>query len=505
MILDLQIDHDSEIPVYRQIAEAIRAAATAGRLESGGRLPPTRDLARQLGVNRNTVVAAYDLLASEGRVHSHTGRGTFLAERIEAADRSANDEDDEPWFTGFTPAVDAAALGGLQSIYRLVLSREGISFAGSYPAAEMIPIDAIRGAFDQVLRRIGSPVLGYGPTAGYPSLRETIARRMRDAGSTVDTGDLLVTNGAQQAVELVFRTFLDRGDAAVIEEPTYTGALSVLGSLGARPIAVPMDDDGMRPDLLEIALQRHRPRLIYLQPTFQNPTTRVMSEARRREILRVATRYRCPVVEDDWAGELRFEGPTLPTLHAIDGGRHVIYLSTFSKKLAPGLRVGWVCAPPVVLERLVELKRVEDCGTSLLLQAALDRFVRDGGLDEHLARIRPAYLERRDCMLRALRKYFPQGAEWTLPQGGLFLWLTLPSDVDGDALFDAARQNGVLYSRGDLFHSDGSGTQAMRLAYSAATPDEIESGIKTIGGLIERRGDRTEATGQETIDAMPIL
>jgi DNA-binding transcriptional MocR family regulator len=322
-------------------------------------------------------------------------------------------------------------------------------------------------------------------------LKETIAEAMQRDGAPAGAGDILITNGAQQAIELVFRAFVERGDAVIIEEPTYTGALSVLGSLGARVVGVPVDDEGIRPDLLAIALERHHPRLLYVQPTFQNPTTRVMSEARRRELLALANRYRCLVVEDDWAGDLRFEGEDLPSLYALDRGRHVIYLSTFSKKLMPGLRVGWLAAPQPALDRLVELKRIQDCGTSPLLQSALHVFLREGGLDEHLDRVRPVYRAE---------------AQWTRPVGGLFVWVTMPEGFDGEDLFGAAQQRGVLFSRGELFHSDGSGRNTFRLTYSTASSSQIESGVEILGGLIrERWHGRDEAAKRTASETMPIF
>ena len=502
IIPGLVIDWNSSEPVYRQIAEAVRKAALARQLEAGRRLPPTRDLARQLGVNRNTVVAAYEALAGEGLIRSHTGKGTFLLAK--PGGPAAPEAD--AWVTGFSRAVEGAASGGLQSIFSLAISSEGISFVGSYPTGDLLPVEAFGRAMSSALSERGPSILGYGPTAGHAPLRETIAEGMRRDGSRVTPGQILVTNGAQQAIELVFRGFLDRGDPVLIEEPTYTGALNVLSSLGARAIAVPTDEAGIRPDLLAVALERHRPRLMYVQPTFHNPTTASMSETRRREVLALAQRHRCLVVEDDWAGDLRFEGQGLPSLHALDGGRHVIYLSTFSKKLMPGLHIGWVAAPRVVLERLVELKRIQDCGTSPLLQAALDTFLREGGLTEHLARVRPAYRRHRDCMVRALEQHFPPQANWTRPTGGLFLWVTLPASFDGNELFVAARRSGVLYSRGELFHSEGSGRNQFRLTYSAASLPEIESGVATLGALIrERWPDRVEPEQRGMAEAMPIF
>lgn len=504
----LRIDLDSDVPVYRQIVEGVRAAALEGGLRPGHRLPATRDLARHLGVNRNTVVAAYETLAEEGWVRSHTGKGTFLVWRPGAAgDPHEVHEENDTWFTAFSRTAEGAAAGSLQAIYSMVVGpADGISFVGSYPAAELIPVEPFREAVRKALVDRGADVLAYGPTAGYPPLRETIAEGMRGSGMPAVADDVLVTNGAQQALELVFRTFLDRGDAVVIEEPTYTGALSVLGALGARTVGIPMDDEGIRPDLLAMALERHRPRLIYTQPTFHNPTTRVMSEARRRELLALAARYRCPIVEDDWAGDLRFEGDDLPTLYAMDGGQHVIYLSTFSKKLMPGLRLGWATAPVPVMRRLIELKRIQDCGTSPMLQAGMDVFLRDGGLDDHLKRIRPAYRKRRDCMTEALGKHFHQGSRWDLPRGGMFIWVRLPAGFDGEDLNVAARQAGVLYSRGEWFHSDGSGGNTLRLTYSGVSEEQIATGVATLGRLVnERWPDRADHSRQSATETMPIF
>jgi len=503
----LNINLENEIPVYRQIAEGVRAALAAGDLSPGLRLPPTRDLARQLGVNRNTVVAAYELLATEGVVHSHTGRGTFLAEAASGESLpGAPAPGDDDWLTAFSSAVQGPALERLLSAYRLAISSEGISFASSQPANDLAPVKEFSSAMASVLAEMGASVLTYGPMAGSPRLRETIAAGMRGGGSRVTAGNVLITNGSQQALELVFRTLLDRDNAVVLEDPTFTGALSALGSLGARTVGVPLDEEGMRPDLLALALERHRPRVIYVQPTFQNPTTRVMSLPRRREILALATRYDCAVVEDDWAGELRYEGDPIPTLHALDGGRRVLYVSTFSKKLMPGLRVGWVVAPERVRDRLVALKQVEDCGTSPLLQEALQRFLEEGGLERHLKRVRPAYVERRDRLQNALDQHFPDGVHWTRPTGGLFIWVTLPGEVDSNELFLAARQRGVLFSRGELFHVGGSGRDTLRLGFGGVAPERIPEGIAVLGELIrERLSEGPSAAVDSRAEAMPIF
>jgi DNA-binding transcriptional MocR family regulator len=292
----------------------------------------------------------------------------------------------------------------------------------------------------------------------------------------------------------------------LLDEPTYTGALSVLASLDARLVGVPADAHGMRPDLLERALERHRPRLLYLQPTFHNPTTRVMPEGRRREILDLARRHYCPVVEDDWAGDLRLEGEDVPTMHALDGGGHVIHLSTFSKKLLPGLRIGWLAAPPPVLARVALLKQIEDHGTSLLLQAALHAFLEDGLLADHLEATRAAYRRRRDAMLAAIDREFPAGIEVSRPEGGLFVWVTLPRGVDGDEIAAAARDRGVLLSPGSLFHFDGGGRNTLRLTFSAVAPDPIDRGISVLGALLRERvpGGSLKREGA-ALEAVPLV
>jgi len=504
----VKIDPENSVPVYRQIADGIRAQAREGAIRPGERLPATRDLAVQLGVNRNTVVAAYDLLASEGMVHSSTGRGTFLVEGANASsDSIASDRTgSSAWFTTFSRAVDGPGVERLLSMYRVALATEGISFTGSYPAGDLLPVEQFRGSMEAVLDRNAERVLTYGPTAGVPGLRELLASGMSHTGASVSTENILITNGAQQALELVFRALLDQDDPVLLEDPTYTGAISIVSSLGARAVGIPADGEGIRPDYLEASLARHRPRLLYLQPTFQNPTTRVMTIRRRREILELAVRYNCPVVEDDWAGDLRFEGNDLPTLYAMDGGRHVIYLSTFSKKLMPGLRIGWAAAPAEVTQRLIALKQITDCGTSPVLQEALLHFLDCGHLEGHLRHIRSAYRERRDIMLDSLARHFPGEVRWTSPEGGLFLWLTLPEGMDSGELFGAARREGVLFSRGSLFHVDRPASNNMRLTYAAVSPARIDRGIGILGGLIHDRLDDRKGTERERFEeTMPIL
>jgi GntR family transcriptional regulator/MocR family aminotransferase len=231
-----------------------------------------------------------------------------------------------------------------------------------------------------------------------------------------------------------------------------------------------------------------------------------MSNARRREVLDLAVRYNCPVVEDDWAGDLRFEGLELPTLHAMDGGRHVLYLSTFSKKLMPGLRIGWIAAPGDVAQRLIALKQITDCGNSPILQAALLHFLEQGSLEDHLNRTVPIYRERRDIMLKSMASHFPAEAAWNSPEGGLFVWVALPEGLDSGELYAASRRKGVIFSRGALFHVDRSGSDTMRLTYAAVPPERIDEGIGILGEWMKTRWAASDRPAREAFEeTMPIL
>lgn len=502
----LVIDTGSDIPLFRQIADQIRRAVEDQRLPPGFRLPPTRQLALDLGVNRNTVVAAFDLLIQEGLISSHTGRGSFVNPPLAFPPVSPETGAGDSWFTAFSRGVEGSGVGNLLAAYRLATAGDGISFAGSYPAGDLMPVDPFRRALASALRRRGAEVLSYGPLAGFGSLRAAIAAGMRRFGAAAGAEEILITSGSQQALELAFRALVDPGDPVILEDPTYTGALSALNSLGARLVGVPADEEGIRPDLLARALDRHRPRALYLQPAFHNPTTRVMPEARRREVLALAVRAGCAIIEDDWAADLRLEGHELPPLYVMDGGRHVIYISTFSKKLMPGLRIGWAAAPRPVVDRLVALKQIEDLGTSPLLQAGLDQFLRDGGLEDHLRRVRRAYRERRDALHEALVRAMPPGTHWHPPQGGLFFWIRLPAGLDSSELAGAARRRGVLFSPGEVFQAESGGRDCLRLTFAALAPEAIARGIGILGELVRERLPGPARPGPPgAAEALPIL
>lgn len=503
----IHFDRKGGVPIYRQIAAQIRDAIAKGELSENERLPTTRALAGRLGVNRITVARAYAELSAGGQIASRVGRGTWVLEPARSEPLpSPLSGARVSWGSILARAADRAAEWSGES---QVATRDGdgiVSFASIFPDPTLFPIEALRRAIDDVLSEQGHEILGYSPPGGHAPLRRMIAEDLRRQGMDVVEEEIVITSGSQQGIDLVARALLNPGDLVMVEEPTYTGAAQVFHSYGAELAGVPVDEDGAAVHLLEQAVAVQRPKLIYLMPNFQNPTSRTMSLARRRALIDLAASRGLAVLEDDFGGDLRFEGAELPSLKAMDPGGSVIYLSTFAKKLLPGLRVGWLAAPRDLAERLVGLKRITDYGTSPLLQAALLRFCERGDLDRHLSHVVAKYRERRDAMLQAMSRWFPKRTSWTRPQGGLLVWVTLPEGVDAEEVAREAESHGVLVGRGDLFYVNGGTGRNLRLTFSQASPLEIHRGIRLLGEIIRRRTKtRQEAGRRSSPEPLPLI
>jgi DNA-binding transcriptional MocR family regulator len=359
-----------------------------------------------------------------------------------------------------------------------------------------------------VLDTSGQTLLQPCPIEGYYPLRQTIAQRMVGRGATVRAENILVVTGSQQGLDLIARAFLRAGDEVVVEAPCYLGALQIFSAAGARLLGVPMDEEGMRLDILENILIRYRPKLIYTLPTFQNPSGRTMAPRRRLRLLELARRYRVPIVEDDPYGELYYtEQPPSPLL-ALDQEGYVIYLSTFSKILFPGLRLGWAAAPRPVIERLSQIKQLADLHCSTLIQGAVHEFCHKGALDKHLDHVRDLYRQRRDAMLSALAEHGPAGLEWDEPQGGFNLWCRLPPELKARQLMAEAGRRSVALVPGEVFYPDGGGQEEMRLNFSCPPVALIEEGVQRLSAamaaLVRRR--KIEEPGREAeVETPPIV
>jgi len=360
-----------------------------------------------------------------------------------------------------------------------------ISFAGGLPAPELFPAGGLRAAFDAVLREDAGGALQYGPTPGHRPLRELVAERLGRRGVACDADDVLITTGSQQALDLLGRVLAGPGMEVLVESPSYVGALQALSAREVAFVACPGDRQGLRADALR-ELVGPDSALLYTVPTFQNPSGGTMTLERRRELLAATRDLGLPVIEDDPYSELRYEGEPIPALRALAGSEHVIHLGTFSKVLSPGLRLGWAVAPRPVMERLVLAKQGADLHTNELAQRAVVRFCRDHDLDGHVRLLCAAYRERRDAMLAALAELLPAGTAWTRPEGGMFVWVTLPEGLEAVALLAEAVRRRVAFVPGAAFHTDGGGARSLRLNFTNSPPDRIREGVLRLAEAVDR-------------------
>jgi 2-aminoadipate transaminase len=391
---------------------------------------------------------------------------------------------------------------GPADLWRFV-GREGtapgaIRFTGATADPALFPTDDFRGVLDDAFRLYGSGALEYGPTEGYAPLRGWVAERLRDRGVRVDPDEVMIVSGSQQGLDLVARLFLHDGDAVMVEEPGYPNGFRVFQAAGARAVGVPLDDGGLRLDLLERLARREGPRLLYTMPIFQNPTGLSLADDRTGPLLDLCGRLGMPVVEDQFDADLFYEGPLPCPLKAADDRGLVLLLGSFSKILFPGLRLGWLVVPRPLLPALHELKQMTDFSSGLLAQCAMDLYCRRGLLDRHLERVRAIYGARLGVMLQALEHEFPPDVRWTRPRGGLTLWVSLPAGLDALDLWAQARREGVDFTPGPVFFPSGGGNGHFRLSYIRETEERIQSGIALLGSLVKAnlaRGAAPSAAG----------
>ena len=399
------------------------------------------------------------------------------------------------WDERFALRTDNIGSSAIREMLKFTSQPDVISFAGGMPAPEVFPTEKFKEACDVVLTEMGDNALQYGTTEGYQPLREMIAKNAAKYGIQISADNVMITSGSQQALDLLGRIFINRGDRVLVESPTYLGAIQAWNAYGVKYVTIPSDQDGMRTDLLESRL-RMGIKFIYVLPNFQNPTGVTLSRERRKQLIEIADAYGVPIVEDDPYGQLRFEGEHLPPVVVLDDemrakevpiySGNVIYTSTFSKILAPGLRLAWVVAPCEVIKKLVQAKQGADLHTSTFNQYLAYEVANTQWMKSHIKIIRSTYKERRDTMLSALEKYMPEGVHWTHPKGGLFLWGTLPEGMDANVIFKSAVESRVAFVPGTSFHPLGGGENTMRLNFSNSKPEMIEEGIKRLAEVIKK-------------------
>lgn len=497
----LELDRQSHAPLYTQIAAQVRQLIRQGSLKVGDRLPSNRSLAESLGVNRSTVATAYDELLADGLIASRVGSGTFVA----AVPAQTNTKGIET-VPSLAPLNWEAVLPELR-LDEWLANRDAaqrkdfVAFTHALPATEMFPLDDFRRSVERVLRREGRSLLQLGASCGYEPLQQYLLQQLALAGIRANDNEILLTSGCQQALDLLRQVLLQPGDEVVIENPTYPGALSLFCQPQYKFISVPVGAQGLDLNALEDVLRRRRPKLIYIVPTFHNPTGVTMDLAARRRLVELAAQYRVPLVEDEIYRDLRYDGAALPSLKALDPYGAVIYLNSVSKVGFPGLRVGWVVAPRLLIEHLQALKQRSDLHGNLLAQAALADFARQGLLNKHIQRCRRSYVQRRDAMLEALQKFFPRESSWTAPEGGMAIWVQLPEGVNANELQAQARTQGIYFTPGPRFYASGPPANTLRLSFTMLTTAQIEAGVKCLGKLVGKQmtTERTDRSAQNLL------
>lgn len=472
--LNINLNRDSEEPIYRQLIRQVQTLVDSGMLSAGTRLPASRDLAKQLGISRISVVNAYAELRSEGYLSAHAGRGTFV---------SREKANNTPQISPKSPVQQQTnSTQSIRDMMRLARKPGVINFSHGSPPKEFFPVRHMQDAINTVIDRDGADALSYEVPEGYLPLRVAVRDYVRAIGIQCRFEDVLITGGAQQAIDLVLQALMSEGETLVTADPTYLGIMDIAQARRVHIQGVPVDEDGIRIDSLENYLHDHHPRLIYVMPSFQNPTGHVMPMHRRRQLVRLAERHQIPILEDEVYREFRFDGDHLPPLKALDDNGIVIHANAFTKMLLPGMRIGYLIADGQHYERLVRVKQAADISTSGLNQRTIHLLLERGILAKQLERNRLELRRRRDAAIRAAAEFFPDGTTWFVPKGGLYLWVELPDDgPSAPEVFINGIQMDVAFAIGSMFYTSDGGSHAMRLNYGIHNPDDIREGFRRIG------------------------
>ncbi|HMP41799.1 MAG TPA: PLP-dependent aminotransferase family protein, partial [Roseiflexaceae bacterium] len=464
----IPIDRGSNIPIYRQIEQYLRQSIESGVLPVATRLPAARNLADDLEVSRITVENAYASLEADGLVERRAGSGTYVLPGGPLPPLPSGGIPEWPrWQQGLATVPGLFPVAATPRSAATPPHPAPIRFRG-FGDPRRFPIDDFSRAIREVIRRDGSAALEFGDPHGYRPLRTTIGHVLSSQGVQAHPDNVLITSGSQQAIGLVTQILLNPGDVILVEAPTYDVALDLFRARRLTLVGCPVDAWGMQTDRLEALLLQHRPRLIYTIPNFQNPAGTCMPLVRRRQLIALADRYSIPILEDDFVGDLRYDGRVQPALKALDPGGRVIYIGTFSKLLMPGLRVGFLLAEGPIYDLLARLKWVNDLATSTLIQRALELYVTVGRYQAHIRRSCQAYRRRRDALVQAIGRYLPATVHMTTPQGGLFGWLQLPPEWSATRLQPYAAAEGVEFAPGTrFFPNQADGEPFVRLNFAS--------------------------------------
>ena len=385
-------------------------------------------------------------------------------------------------------------ISDIKEAFQLAEKPGVIYFAGGFPGPRTFPREIVRNLLEKVVAERGESSLQYAPTEGVSELRKILAREMTGEGVAADPSEILITSGSQQGLDLLCKAFLDPGDVVLVELPGYMGALGAMDNYEAAKVGVPLDEDGIRVDLLETIIQKllqekRKPKMLYLVPNFSNPAGVTLSWERRKKIMELAQKYDFLIVEDNPYGEINFGGELPPHIKTLDVEGRVIYLGSFSKSFMPGIKIGWLCAQSDLIDKLTVMKQGTDLCTNSLGQYLALYFMKEGCLQQHIGSLIDIYREKRDVMLQAMHRYFPAEVSWTEPQGGFFTFVTLPEGINAKTMLTKAVRYNVAYMPGNCFFADGQGHNTLRLAYSQVDLEKIEEGIKRLAVVIKEEID----------------
>ncbi len=494
----LILDPQSDDPMYRQIFDQIVSRIRSNAYPPGFRLPPTRELARELKTHRNTVTRAYMDLEASGFVRSTVGRGTFVEAQQPARPAGAQPSENIgsiAWPSVVSRAARAEHVRRAERYTRLHLNHDLIKMGRMQPSADLIPSDLMSRCIEHVLNKDGANLMSYSPPEGLLCLREQIATELQARGVPAMADDILVTSGSQQALDIVIRALANPGEKILVDPTTYLGLIELLAISGVQAVPVPRDDHG--PDLAALERLAHGDvKALYLMPNGHNPTGLSISTERRMELARWSRASSIPIIEDDFVAGLCLDDTrdVPPYLRALDGD--VIHISTFSKRLIPGLRLGFIVAPNRLHPILRSMKRVMALSSSGILQAGLSEFMDRGYLKAHTHRIIPEYRARRDALESALRKHLPPEVTWNRPNHGIVLWLKLPATLDPDRIFEEALRLGVQVSPSGLWSVDDAGEKGIRLTYCAEPTERLVEGAKRLGKAMKNVLEQTRRPGR---------
>lgn len=491
-MLPLHLQSQSHIPLYVQLRDQLRALVHSGELRTGDRIPASRELAGQLGVHRTTVANAYAELEAEGLIQGHVGRGTFICgapmKQFSPPPRMNGNGGAMRWEALF---ADERGEEGLSRVMPVVPAG-AIAFTAARPSEEHFPLEEFARCLNAVIRREGKRILQFGATDGYGPLKSELLGVFRAEGLNIRPEQLLITDGCQQALDLICKAFLRPGDSVAIENPAYPGAIAILAVARARILAMGVETGpgrtghaGLDIGALELVLMQNRVKLIFVTPDFQNPTGTALPIGERRKLLELAVRYQVPVIEDSIYARLRLRGNAVPSLKALDTAGNVIQIDSFSKIAFPGLRLGWCVGAESAIERLRLVKQSTDIHTDQLSQAAMAEFIRRGYLARHLAKVKKIYAIRLAAMEEALEKHMPESTTWTRAEGGMTLWVTLPPGVDAGELLIHARERGILFLPGRYFYSQHPQPNTLRLGFASVDEKQIARGIETLCDVLK--------------------